>query len=241
VRFWWNAWHDTAQVGGGCDRGVLNQFLMPAMYQVTVGTDPETAVRWLTALGVDAVIVNDAHSQEMYHDFVHPYKFAGVLPVLYDDGRGNVIYQVPRRYPSLARVVDAVRLQAIAPGWGSTDLEALRRYTAVIEQGPDAPAAAAWEGTDAMRIHARVGPGQSILVQNTYDPAWHAYLGRKELRVRNDPLSFTVIEAPPGDDNIALVFKMPLENSIGWVLTGLSLAIAAALLTLDYIHRQPAE
>ena len=70
-----------------------------------------------------------------------------------------------------------------------------------------------------MRIHARVGPGQSILVQNTYDPAWHAYLGRKELRVRNDPLSFTVIEAPPGDDNIALVFKMPLENSIGWVLT----------------------
>jgi hypothetical protein len=241
VRFWWNAWHDTAQVGGGCDRGVLNQFLMPAMYQVTVGTDPETAVRWLTALGVDAVIVNDAHSQEMYHDFVHPYKFAGVLPVLYDDGRGKVIYQVPRRYPSLARVVDAVRLQAIAPGWGSTDLEALRRYTAVIEQGPDAPAAAAWEGTDAMRIHARVGPGQSILVQNTYDPAWHAYLGRKELRVRNDPLSFTVIEAPPGDDNIALVFKMPLENSIGWVLTGLSLAIAAALLTLDYIHRQPAE
>jgi hypothetical protein len=61
------------------------------------------------------------------------------------------------------------------------------------------------------------------------------------LRVSSDPLSFTVIETPPGDNDIALVFKMPLENRIGWVLTGLSLAIAAALLTLDHVYRQPAE
>ena len=241
VRFWWNAWHDTAQVGGGCDRGVLNQFLMPAMYQVTVGTDPETAVRWLTALGVDAVIVSGARSQEMYHDFQHPAKFAGVLPVLYDDGLGNVIYQVPRRYPSLARVVDTSALGAVAPGWESTDLGALRRYTAVIEQEPDASAPSAWEGTDAIRIHARVAPGQSIVVQNTFDPAWHAYVGARELRVRPDPLSFSVIDAPPGDDNIRLVFEMPLENHIGWIFTWLSLAVVASLLALNYVHRQPAE
>ncbi|MGD0365501.1 MAG: hypothetical protein ABSC93_31845 [Bryobacteraceae bacterium] len=241
VRFWWNAWHDTAQVGGGCDRGVLNQFLMPAMYQVTVGTDPETAVRWLTALGVDAVIVSDARSQEMYHDFQHPAKFAGVLPVLYDDGLGNVIYRVPRRYPSLARVVDTAALGAVAPGWESTDVGALRRYTAVIEQGPDAPAPGAWEGTDAMRIHARVAPGQSVVVQNTFDPAWHAYVGTRELRVRPDPLSFTAIEAPPGDDDIRLVFETPLENRIGWLFTWLSLAVVAGLLALNYVHRQSAE
>ena len=238
VRFWWNVWHDTAQVGGGCDRGVLNQILMPAMFQVTFGSDAETAVRWLTALGVDAVVVHDAHSQEMYHDFVHPYKFGGVLPVLYDDGQGNVIYKVPRRYPSLVRVVDTARLHAIAPGWAATDLEALRRYTAVIEQGPDAPTTTAWKGTDAMRIHARVEPGQSLVVQSTYDPAWHAYLGGRELRVDRDQLSFSVIDAPPGDDDIAFVFETPLENRIGWVLTWLSLAISAALV-LGLMPRRP--
>jgi hypothetical protein len=244
VRFWWNVWHDTPQVGGGCDRGVLNQHLMHAMFQVTWGTNPETAVRWLTALGVDALIVNDGRSQEMYHDFVHPYKFNGVLPVLYDDGQGNVIYKVPRRYPSLARVVDASRLGAVAPGWAATDLEALRRYTAVIEEGPDAPPTAEWKGTDAMRIHARVDRGRSIVVQETYDPAWHAYLGGKELRVRPDPLSFMAIDAPPGEDDIALVFEMPMENRIGWILLWLSLAIAAALFTYGPLRqrfrRQPA-
>jgi hypothetical protein len=195
-------------------------------------------------LGVDALIVNDGRSQEMYHDFVHPYKFNGVLPVLYDDGQGNVIYKVPRRYPSLARVVDASRLGAVAPGWAATDLEALRRYTAVIEEGPDAPPTAEWKGTDAMRIHARVDRGRSIVVQETYDPAWHAYLGGKELRVRPDPLSFMAIDAPPGEDDIALVFEMPMENRIGWILLWLSLAIAAALFTYGPLRqrfrRQPA-
>jgi len=37
------------------------------------------------------------------------------------------------------------------------------------------------------------------------------------------------------------VFEKPLENRIGWVLTWLSLAVVAALLTLNYVHRQPAQ
>ena len=72
VRFWWDTWHDLAQVGGGSEQGLLNRRVMPAQWEVHVGTDPELAVRWLTALGADAVIVSDQHSQEIYHDFKAP-------------------------------------------------------------------------------------------------------------------------------------------------------------------------
>lgn len=229
VRFWWDTWHDLAQTGGGSEQGVLNSYLVLAHWELTMGSDPELAVRWLTALGADAVIVSYKQSQEVYHDFRFPYKFVGVLPVLYDDHQGNVIYQVPRRYPSLARVVDAGRFQALHPLTPQTNLEALRAYTAAIEQGPDSPTTTAWDGTDRMHVHARVAQGQAVVVQVTYDPAWHAYVDGKALPVHRDAADFNVIDAPPGEHDIAFVFEMPLENRIGWALTVFSLMAVATL------------
>jgi hypothetical protein len=240
IRFWWDTWHDLAQVGGGSDQGLLNQYQPPGAFEVTAGSDIEGAVRWLTAFGADAVIVPDHSSQEVYHDFVHPHKFAGVLPVLYDGHQGNVIYQVPHRYPSLAHVVERTRFEAMPPLPPVTNLDALRAYTGAVENGPDSPATARWHGTDAIEIHARVGPGQSILLQETYDPAWHAYLGGKSLPVHKDPIDFSVIDAPPGDDDIRYVFETPLENRIGWGLTLLSVLAAVALASRDRIHRPTA-
>jgi len=241
VRFWWDTWHDLAQVGGGADQGLLNGKLAAAGWEIHMGPNPELAVRWLTALGADAVIVSSRQSQNPYRDFAFPDKFSGVLPVLYDDSQGNVIYQVPRRYPSLARVVDRARFEAVQP-LEQSNLDLLRAYTALIEEGPDAPVTTAWSGTDMMRVHARVAAGQSILVQVTYDPAWHAYAGGQTLPVHKDRgADFSVIDAPPGEHDIAFVFETPLENRIGWVLAWLSLAIAAALSALDYVHRQHAE
>jgi len=230
VRFWWDTWHDLAQVGGGSEQGLLNRKVFLAYWEIVTGTNPELATRWLTALGAEAVIVSGKQSQEMYHDFPSPDKFSGVLPVLYDDRQGNVIYQVPRRYPSLARVVDRARLGALHPlELGNPD--ALRAYTAAIEEGPDSPTTTAWRGTDEMRVHARLAAGQSILVQITYDPAWHAYAGGKALPVHRDGgADFSVVDAPPGESDVSLVFETPVENRIGWVLTWLSLAIAATLL-----------
>jgi hypothetical protein len=228
VRFWWDTWHDLAQTGGGSEQGVLNPHAVEAQWEVVLGSQPELGARWLAALGADAVIMTGPQSQDVYHDFHSPDKFAGVLPVLYDDGRGDVIYRVPRRYPSLARVVDTARLQALPP-LRQTDLDRLRAYTAVVEEGPDSPAVAEWNGTDEMRVHARVAPGQSILVQVTYDPYWHAYSGSQALRVSRDPgADFNVIEAQPGEQDIRFAFEMPLENRIGWMLTWLSLAVCAA-------------
>jgi hypothetical protein len=242
IRFWWDTWHDLAQFGGGSEQGVLNSYVVPAQWELTMGSNPEMAVRWLTALGTDAVIVSNKQSQEVYHDFGSPYKFNGVLPVLFDDHRGDVIYQVPRRYPSLARVVDTARLQVLRPLTPQTNLEAVRAYTEVIEEGPDSPTTTAWNGTDRMRIHARVAQGQSIVVQVTYDPAWHAYLYGRALPVHKDAVDFGVIDAPPGENDIAYIFETPLENRIGWGITLLSLMVVVGLPALDRIRgRRPGE
>jgi hypothetical protein len=236
VRFWWDTWHDLAQVSGGSEQGLINRKLPLAGWELTLGSNPEMSVRWLTALGADAVIVSDKQSQEIYHDFQLPGKFAGVLPVLYDDHQGNVIYQVPRRYPSLARVVDRARFEALQP-LQQTNLDLLRAYTAAIEEGRDSPTITAWNGTDELRVHARVAQGQSVLVQVTYDPAWHAYSGGRALPVHKDRgADFSVIDAPPGEQDIAFVFETPLENRIGWVLTWLSLAVGAGLVVVDYVR-----
>ncbi len=230
VRFWWDTWHDLAQVGGGSDQGLLNTKVVPATWEILLGPNPELAVRWLTALGADAVIVSEKRSEEIFHDFPAAQKFSGALPVLYDDGLGNVIYRIPRRFASLARVVDRAQMRALEP-LQQTNLDLLRAYTAVIEEGPDSAATTAWSGPDELRVHARVAAGQSILVQVTYDPAWHAYAAGEALPVHRDRgADFSVIEAPPGDQDIAFVFETPLENRIGYVVTLIAMVIAAVLL-----------
>ena len=96
-------------------------------------------------MGVDAIFVSDRRSQEFFKDFEHPEKVAGRLAVLYDDGQGNTIYRVPRRYAARARVVDTAKFQKLKPQRGNDDVEYLGYYADNIERGPEA----------AVGLHAR--------------------------------------------------------------------------------------
>ena len=230
VRFWYNTWHDLAQSGGGSEQGVLNQMVIPAHWQILPGDQAEPSILWMQCLGVDAVVVHDKTSQEVYHDFQFPKKFAGVLPVLYDDGQGNVIYRVTRRSPGLARVVERARAQALEPYRKEAEMGFIRAYAAVVEQGPDSPATSAWDGPDVLRVRARVKPGEALLVLASYDPAWRAYSGQERLPIRKDVMGQMLIEAPPGEHDLRLVFETPLENRIGRVVSALAALLAVALI-----------
>ena len=110
------------------------------------------------------------------------------------------------------------------------DVENLHAYVDVIEKGPDSPATLIRGGTDAMVVRARVEPGQSVVVQETYDPAWHAWSGSGELPVRKDAMDMMVVDAPPGDQAILLAFVTPLENRVGRVVSGIALLVVIALI-----------
>jgi len=200
-----------------------------ANWEINIAAQPEASILWLQCLGVDTVYVSDQRSQEIYKDTKHPEKFAGVLPVLYDNGRGDVLYATPRRYPARARVVDARRLEALHPPQGNVDLEVLRAYADLVENGPDAPPTLTRPSPDEMRVRARIEPGQSLVVQETYDPAWHAWAGATPLAIHKDAMGFLAISAPPGDQEILLQFVTPWENRVGRVLTLLSLLVLVLL------------
>jgi hypothetical protein len=237
VRLWYDTWHDLAQLGGGSDQGINNGLVVAAQWQVLLSDNADVSVEWMRSLGVDAVVVNAKESREMYHDFRHPDKFAGKLPVLYDNRQGDVIYAVPRRFPGIARVVDRARLEALPPFGREPDLEKLRAYAAVAEQGPDAPATVSWQSSDSFRAHATLQPGQVVLVEEAWDPAWRASAGGREVPVGRDPMGFMTAAAPVGEQDIAFTFTLPFENAAGRVITLATLAVLAAMCYRGYAAR----
>lgn len=240
IRFWYDAWDNNAEADGGSDQGMLNQRLAGARWAILQGADAGITVAWLRALGVDAIIVPGKTSREIYHDFAHPEKFQGVLPVLYDDGQGNTIYSVPRRFPDLARVVDRKALGMMRPLRGGEDLATVAKYVSLIEDGPDAPATVRRVSSDEVEITASTAPGQAVLYQETLDPAWRAYVDGSSARISGDPAGFMLVDTPAGTHTVDLRFEMPGENRVGWALTGATCVILAGLVLFRRRFRPPA-
>ena len=238
VRFWYMAWSDRAQVEGAQDPGILNDSFMPAHWEIVMGKDGEISKQWLQVLGADLIIVNGPNSREIYHDQLHPEKFRGVLPVLYDSGHDDVIYAVPRRYKGLARVVDTRQLEALGPIAGNGTRESLAPYVDAIERGPEAATETRWIGFTKLEVKAAVGPGQSVLIQESYDPAWRAYGDGRPLPVARTVLGFMRVDPPPGTSEFTLVFETPLENRVGgWISAMTALGLLSFAIT-DGIRRR---
>lgn len=236
VRFWFDAWFDNAQLDGGSAQGMMNQTLMPAQWEITKGANPTPAIRWLQAFGVDAVIVPSRASFEPYRDYIHPQKFVGSLEPLYDDQHGTVIYRIARLHPSIGRVVNTARLASVGPVGGGDDVDTLKKYINVVEYPVQEPVSVQWSRFDEVHVNAQAGAGESVLLQETYDPAWHAYENGKQLAIHADPLTnFMVIDTTPGSHQIDLRFETPLENRIG---QGLFVLGVAAVVTLVVRRRR---
>jgi hypothetical protein len=240
VRFWFDAWFDNQQLDGGSDQGMLNQILKFAAWELSTGDKGDLSVLWLQSLGTDAVIVPDRTSPEPYHDFWHPEKFSGLVPILYDDRHGTVIYRIPRQYPGIGRTVETAELSAIGKIQDGSDVSRLKRYVAAIENPSQSPTTVRWISFEEMEVQAQVPSGQSVLLQETYDSAWHAYENGTPLAIRPDPvLGFTLVELPEGNHRITMRFERPLENRVGSAISLLALAIVATLAVFGFIKKQP--
>jgi hypothetical protein len=231
IRFWYDTWSDNAQPDGGSLQGMLNQNLPLAYWQITANDNPDLAGLWLLALGADAVIVPDLTSHESYHDMQHPEQFRGRFTPLHDDGKGTIVYRVARRNAGIGRVIKPAGLSQIAPIDSDNSTEMLPRYVGIVEDPRPAPARVTWRGTDAFDVAATTVAGESVLLQETYDPSWRAYENGSPLPIRPDPvLSFMLVDVAPGAHEINMRFETPLENRVGRVLTATSALLAIFML-----------
>lgn len=212
VRFWYNAWHDLPQLGGGSEQGLLNPHVQAGQFSALAGEEAPHIVAWMQALGVGALIVHDKTSQEVYHDWAAPERLEGKLEKLYDDHAGNRIYAIPRRYLALARVVDEAAIRAVGR---EIDWDSLRAYVDAVEHGPESAVDLEQIGTDAVRVRARLAAGQALVVQQTFDPAWRCYDGARPVAVSKDAMNFVLLDPGPGDHDLLLRFETPLENRVG--------------------------
>jgi hypothetical protein len=232
VRFWYDAWHDLPHIGGGSEQGLLNPMVMPAQWEVLFGKGFNLSLWWLQLFGADAVLVNEPQSKEFYHDIHFPEKFKGNLSVLHDDGAGNIVYKVPRRYASLARVVDRAKLDALPDIPGNGDEPSLTAWVNALENGPEASTETQWLGTDAMRVRAPVQEGQSVVVQVSYDSNWRAYVHGQPAPIRRNKLGLMTVDTPAGTQEFRLEFPTPLSNQVGRLVTLMSLLMVAGLVYL---------
>jgi hypothetical protein len=225
VRFWFDAWFDNAQPDGASDQAMLDQIIPTATWEIFQGDRADLTVLWLQALGTDAVVAPGPGSFEPYHELKHPEKLSGVLPILYDDQHETLIYRVPRLHPGIARIVDRAAMNSPVKIQGGDDAAGLAKYVAVVENPAQNASTLTWHGFDEADIEAHTGEGQSVLVQETWDPAWHAYEHGKELPIRIETaMGFMLIDTPEGEHRIQMRFETPLENRAGqvlFVLTGL--------------------
>jgi hypothetical protein len=234
IRFWFDAWSDNPQPDGGSMQGILNQIIPVATWQIERGDRADLAILWLKALGTSAVVVPDKTSPEAYHDYSSPGKFRGIIPVLYDDGRGTVIYRIPRLNPGIVRIVNDARMRGTGPIRSGDDNETLAKYITVVEDPAQPAATMKWQGSDEAEIEATANPGQSLLIQETWDPAWHAYENGRELPVRLERvMGFMLIDLPAGIHTINLRFRTPLENRAGEGLFAFSVLAGASLIVLS--------
>jgi hypothetical protein len=202
-RLWLGAWGDRQQLLGEAESGPSEPMLNAAQFQIVRGTDPALGVLWMQILGVDAVVMPPGG------------KFADALPVLWKDGKENVIYRVPRRFPALARVVNTGGLNALGPIAANNDVQALRAHYAVFENGPNSNPQMTWQSTDSARLRTRIEPGQSLIVQTMYDAGWHAYSNGDRVPLHKSALGFIRLDPAPGDHEIRLVFETPWEVWLG--------------------------
>ena len=110
----------------------------------------------------------------------------------------------------------------------------VQAYAEAVESGPSGDRARGeWRGSDELDVAAEVDRGQALLVQETFDPGWHAYEAHRALEIHVDAVGHMLIALAPGTHTIRMVFEAPAE-----VVAGRALGIVCLLAIAVILARQ---
>lgn len=228
--FWLNTFTNIPQVRGGND-GVANPWMLHATYQINTGENApkgkegEVAIDWLRALNASHIVVNLPSSGEIYHDFTDPGKFTQVEGVSEQVNlKGDVIYKIPLIHPGLAQTVSEVDFTNLMSLKNAVDFKNLQKYVDYIDGQTVGDADFSWVGVGRAKIKANLTSGEAIGVQVNYNSGWKAYLGDKQIPIKNDVIGFMFLDPQTtGEVEIDLVYGRTWDVWLGYFLTILAI------------------
>jgi hypothetical protein len=228
TRYWFSAFADNPELGGGVDQGRSNPAIAHITYAIPyrVGNGPDT-VALLKACGVRAIAVGGPHTRDFFHDFHDPAKFAGIVPEVWRDG-DDVIYEIPGS-GSLAHVVSKDALVTTAP----VDFPALTHFAAAVDADPKTRLV--WNGPNHATIEANLAKPQVVSLQISYDLGWRATANGAALPTQKDALGFLVLEPDcHGNCTIDLIYDGGLQRRVMDFLCVLGFAACAWILYREH-------
>ncbi len=220
-----NAWTSVPQVGG-IRQGIGNYLVAAGQRELTLGCGNSARLTelWLRALNAPYAVVQEARSSEDSHVYVEPRRFDG-LPVVWNNGHGDLIYQLPASATRQAVVVDMRALAALGPMPATNDEPYLERYVDWA-QGIR-PAAIHWSRPD----RAAIDTNEAVLVKVNYDRGWHS----PDAQTAADPLGFLLLRPHAGHQRITLSYGATWDIWAGRFLTLLTLGLLLAGMPLEWI------
>ena len=221
-----NIWSNVRQVGGSA-QGISNYLLPAAQRQIALGCgDPQATTRiaelWLRALDVRYLLVHGPESPEHFHWFVQPERFAS-WPAVWNNGKGDTIYQLPPPEEQSAVVVDLAQLKGLAPLRATDDAHFLEAYVPWARGKRNAPVK--WLAPDRAEIQADTGPNEAVLLKMNHDPGWEVSSGE----TGRDPVGFLLLRGP---------FRGPIRlhfGASGNVWLGRAITVVTILLLLLHV------
>jgi hypothetical protein len=213
-------WSDVPQAGGP-GQGISNYLIFAAERQVAFGCGGDSeriAELWLRALNIRYLVVHGAESSEYFHWFSQPEKFA-VLPVAWDDGAGDTIYEAPGFDGQDAVVVSLSAMHKLPRLTSTGDASFLAAYTAWA--AGKRPAAIHWNAPGSAVLDAQLGPDEAVLVKINHDRGWRA----SGETVASDPIGFLLIRGRPGQRRMALEFGASWDVWLGRAITLLTIVL----------------
>ena len=223
-------WSNVPQAGGP-GQDISNYLIFAVERQVAFGCGADSeriAELWLRALNVRYLVVDGADSREYFHWFSQPEKFAA-LPVAWDNGAGDTVYDAPGFDGHDAVVVDLPAMQKLPPFRSTADPDFLTAYDAWA--AGKRPARVHWNAPGSAVLDARLAPDEAVLVKINHDRGWRA----SGATVATDPIGFLLVRGRPGERPIALEFGASWDVWLGRAITLLTAILLFARVPKPWI------
>lgn len=230
--FWFNSFTRQWQIGGCCDQGISNDATLRLSYLVNYSKSDQdilTSISWARALGVQALLLPNAASNDAYKDTQIPAKYEPYLQRL-TGPTGLDIFRVPQSRRSLVQIIKREILVPLSPFRESPEFtqsvaafaDALKNTTNIKDE---------WLDEQTVSIKGSLLAGDVIVVQTNYSAGW-TLSGNPNARLYPDGLGLTVIDPECKVDctlDLRLEWKGQQSTTVGRIIGVISLSCLASI------------